>query len=73
VRPLTCRDYLNLRDPGACLPDRINEETEATLVMHLSDIIAERLEILHRRFDQGRDDMSLRSILLRCLESGTKN
>lgn len=72
VRPFTCRDYLNLRDPAACLPDRINEEEYATLILYLSDIVSERLEILHRRFDDGSDDKSLRSLLVRCLDSGVE-
>jgi len=70
VRPLTCRDYMNIRDPEACLPERINEDGNATLIMHISDSIAEHIEILNRRFDQGCDDMSLRGLLVRILEPG---
>jgi len=68
VRPFTCRDYLNVRDTAACLPDRINDENYATLIMYLSDTVSQQLEILHNRFDDGSDDMSLRSLLVRCLE-----
>jgi Fe-S-cluster containining protein len=73
VRPLTCRDYLNVRDPDACLPDLINEEKEATLIMDISDKVSELLEILHQRFDYGDDNMSLRSLLIRCLEISIKS
>lgn len=73
VRPLTCRDYLNIRDCNACLPDRINEEKEATLIMDISDKVSELLELLHRRFDQGDDNMSLRSLLVRYLEMSIKS
>jgi len=73
VRPLTCRDYLNLRDPAACLPELINEEERATLIMYLSNTVSDRLEILHRRFDQGNNDMSLRTLLVRFLEVGECN
>lgn len=72
VRPLTCRDYLNIRDSTACRPDRINGEDAATLILYISDTVSERIETLHRRFDDGSGDMSLRSILLRFLESGKK-
>ena len=73
VRPLTCRDFMNLRDPLACLPDRINEEVEATLIMYLSDTVTEHLGALHRRFEDGSDDMSLRSLLIRFLETGIES
>lgn len=73
VRPLTCRDYLNIRDCNACLPDRINEEKEATLIMDISDKVSKLLEILHRRFDYGDDNMSLRSLLVRYLEMSIKS
>jgi len=72
VRPFTCRDYLNLRDPAACLPDRINDEEHSTLMLYLSDTVSDRLEILHKRFDHGSDDRSLRSLLVRFFESGTE-
>lgn len=70
VRPFTCRDYMNIRDKTACLPDRIIEGEPATLILYLSDFISQQLEILHRRFDDGSDDMSLRSLLVRFFESG---
>jgi len=73
VRSLTCRDYLNIRNSDACLPDRINEEKEATLIMDISDKVSELLEILHRRFDYGDDNMSLRSLLVRYLEMRIKS
>lgn len=73
VRPLTCRDYLNIRDCNACLPDRINEEKEATLIMDISDKVSELLETLHHRFDYGDDNMSLRSLLVRYLEMSIKS
>jgi len=50
-----------------CLPGRINGEEKATLIMYLSDTVTQHLETLHRRFDQGSNDMSLRSLLLRFL------
>lgn len=68
VRPLTCRDYLNVRHPDACLPERINEESEATMIMYLSDTVSGCLEILHRRFDEGRNEMSLRILLAHLLK-----
>jgi Fe-S-cluster containining protein len=67
VRPLTCRDYLNLCDPEICHPDRINEEEQATLVMLLSEAVSQKIEILHRRFDISDNDMSLRTLLPRYL------
>lgn len=68
VRPFTCRDYLNLLDPEACHPERINEDENATLIMYLPETVLQKLEILHRRFDDGNNNMSLRSLLLRHLE-----
>ncbi len=68
VRPLTCRDYLNLRDSSVCLPERINEGENATLILHLSDSVSQMMEILHQRFDDGSDDMSLRTLLVKFLE-----
>lgn len=70
VRPLSCRDYINLRDSEVCHPERINEEENATLVMFPPDTISQKLEILHRRFDSGSDNMSLRSLLIGNLEKG---
>ncbi len=67
VRPLTCRDYLNLRDPAACLPERIDQERYATLIISVSDTIIEPLEILHQRFDFGSGSMSLRKLIPRYL------
>lgn len=63
VRPFTCRDYLNLRDSTTCLPENINETEPATLILHLSDAVTERLKTLHNRFNAGSEDMSLRSLL----------
>ncbi len=68
VRPFTCRDFLNIKDPEACHPERINEEGNATLIMYLSDTISQKLEQLHLRFDDGSADMSLRSLLVRYLK-----
>lgn len=68
VRPLTCRDYFNIRDSSACHPERINDENNATLIIYLSDTIANKLEILHGRFDNGSNDKSLRSLLVRIFE-----
>ncbi len=69
VRPLTCRDYLNLRDPDACLPDRINTEDPGTFILYLSDTASERLEQLHRRFDAFNDNRSLRNLLVFLLDN----
>jgi Fe-S-cluster containining protein len=68
VHPLTCRDYFNIRDSSACLPERINDENNATLIIYLSDTIAQKVEILHRRFDDGSNDKSLRRLLVRIFE-----
>lgn len=68
VRPFTCRDYLNIRDSAVCRPERINEE-EATLILHMPDRISSFFEILHRRFNKGSEDMSLRPMLAELLES----
>ena len=68
VRPLTCRDYFNIRDSSACHPERINDENNATLIIYLSDTIAQKVEILHARFDNGSYDKSLRSLLVRIFE-----
>ena len=69
VRPLTCRDYLNLRDTEACLPGRITTDEPATFILYLSDIASERLEQLHRRFDAFDDNRSLRHLTVRLLEN----
>lgn len=69
VRPLTCRDYLNISAAEACLPERINEASEATLIMYLPDTLSEKLETLHCRFRAGVEDMSLRHILINLLEA----
>ncbi len=68
VRPFTCRDYFNVRDSSACYPERINNENNATLIVYFSDTITQKIEVLHRRFDDGSDDMSLRRLLVRFLE-----
>ncbi len=67
VRPLTCRNYLNLRDRNVCLPDRINTEEPATFILDISDIASARIEILHRRFER-ENDTSLRRQMLILLE-----
>jgi len=70
VRPLTCRDYINVRDRKACLPDYINEVEPATLILYLSDTVSQLLEILHSRFDDGSNNTSFRSLLVYFLETG---
>ena len=67
VRPLTCRNYLNLRDRNVCLPDLINTEEPATFILDISETATARIEILHRRFERG-NDTSLRRQMLILLE-----
>lgn len=68
VRPFTCRDYFNIRDSRVCNPNQINEDENATLIIQLSEAMSEKLETLHQRFDDGRGNMSLRSLLVHFLE-----
>lgn len=69
VRPFTCRDYLNIKNPEACLPERINNDARATIIMYLSDDISEKFEQLHHRYNKNGDDMSLRKLLVFFLEN----
>ncbi len=67
VRPLSCRDYINLRNSAACLPDNINEVESSTLIMYSPDSVIQLLEKLNSRFDECSGDTSLRSLLLNFL------
>jgi Fe-S-cluster containining protein len=69
VRPLTCRIYLSFSDPMYCDPDYINESDVRTYLLDLEESASELLDQLHMEFDRFENDMGLRSVLIKCLES----
>ncbi|MBN1498172.1 MAG: YkgJ family cysteine cluster protein [Spirochaetes bacterium] len=67
IRPLTCRAYINLGDPGVCPPEMINESDTVTYILDLDDEANELLDELHARYERYPKDTALCSLVLKYL------